>query len=264
MSTLSIRPINTGFMIIPKSAFLHDSVYPYFDFPDIQRGTPVFSFLVEGGDKPLLFDTGMSNTERAHKYHYLTAEQPEGMSIVDQLKTLGYEPEDIGYVVLSHLHWDHCYYMDRFTNARFFVHPTEIAFAQDPVPVFYKAYEHPVTGLTSPFSGLKLEPVTEGMEIIPGVSVLESPGHSPGHISICIDTASGEYICAGDSIMTLLNLVSVEPLHYAISPPGRAMNLVTAFKSIEIQKARAKSPDFLLFCHSTELLERVKETPVLR
>ena len=63
----------------------------------------------------------MAYTERADKYHHHGSYQPEGMAIADQLAKIGYKPEDIDIVVFTHLHWDHCFYMDKFTNAKFFM-----------------------------------------------------------------------------------------------------------------------------------------------
>jgi glyoxylase-like metal-dependent hydrolase (beta-lactamase superfamily II) len=264
MKNLTIRPINTGTMAISKSTLYHDSLYPVYNPPETQEETPVFCFLVEGGEKPLLVDTGMSGTDHAQRHHYPSAYQPEGMSVVDQLKKLGYAPEDIGYVVLTHLHWDHCYYLEHFSKARIFVHPTEIAFAADPLPLYYIAYEHPIVGIQSPYSGLHLEPVTEGEEVIPGVSVIETPGHSPGHISVCVAAATGEYICVGDAIMAHNNLKEVPELHYAVSPPGRATDFVSSWNSLKKLKSRAKSQDYLLLGHDKGMPERIKGSPVLR
>ena len=264
MSTLSVRPINTGIMAVPKSVLFHTSLLDIYHTADVQEGTPVFCFLVEGGDRPLLVDTGMSSTEWAHKYHGAASFQPTGMSVIEQLNTLGYKPADIGHVVLTHLHWDHCHYMEHFTNARFYVHPSELAFAENPLPLYYKAYEHSILGIQSPFSKVTLAPVTEGMEIMPGVSILETPGHSPGHIAVIVNTASGDYLCAGDAVATLDNFKPVEELHYSVSPIGLSINLIEAWNSLEKMKLRAGSPDRVLASHDVALLERIAKEPVFR
>lgn len=67
MSNLTIRPINTGFVtMIPKQYLYHHSTVAYYpDASDREEEYPVFTYLVEGGDKLLLVDTGMAYTERA-------------------------------------------------------------------------------------------------------------------------------------------------------------------------------------------------------
>jgi glyoxylase-like metal-dependent hydrolase (beta-lactamase superfamily II) len=265
MSDLTIRPINTGFMALPKHVYFHSSLNNvYADWPAVLEGGPVLCFLIEGGDRPLLFDTGMSKTEWAHQHHGTSSVQPEGMSIIEQLKKLGYEPGDIGYVVLSHLHWDHCHYIGHFSNARFFVHPVEKAFAENPFPIYYKAYEHPICGIRSPYSKVPLELVCEGDEVIPGVSVLDTPGHSPGHIAAVVKTASGEYILTGDAAASPDNLKPVDELHYIVSPPGVSANLESTWHSLVKIKERAAGPDRVLCAHDKTLLDRIAKDPVLR
>ena len=53
MSNLTIRPINTGFVtMIPKQYLYHHSTVAYYpDASDREEEYPVFTYLVEGGDK---------------------------------------------------------------------------------------------------------------------------------------------------------------------------------------------------------------------
>ena len=265
-SNLTIRPLNTGF--VPTNSFqyhFHHSVAPYLkDVKNEKVPLPVYVYLVEGGDKTLLVDTGMAWTDRANDYHHPGSWQDPGQDIESLLKEAGYECSDIDIVVFTHLHWDHIFYMEKFTNAEFFAHKREYEFALDPIPLYYKSYEAPILGVTAPFTGIDITTVEGETEIMPGVRVFETFGHSPGHMSVEIDCEDGDsYICAGDSIFVLRNLEPVPELHYDITPPGRFYNIVEAWKSIALQKARAKSKDHLLLCHDASMLERVKETPII-
>jgi glyoxylase-like metal-dependent hydrolase (beta-lactamase superfamily II) len=233
------------------------------DIPNERIEMPVFTFLIEGAEKLILIDTGMSWSERADKFHHPGSRQPEGMAIHQQLETIGYKPEDIDIVVFTHMHWDHIYYMEKFTKATFIAHETEYAFALDPIPLYYKSYEHPALGLVRPFEGIKVTTVKGEVEIVPGVRVFETPGHSPGHMSVEVDTKQGSFLCAGDSIFILDNLNPVSELHYDITPPGRFCDIIATWKSIELQKKRAKDRSFILCCHDRGLEERIKLTPVL-
>lgn len=265
MPTLTIRPINTGYVTtIPKDYLYHHSVAAYLKgIPNERIEMPVFTFLIEGGEKLILVDTGMSWSERADKFHHPGSRQPEGMAIHQQLEKIGYKPEDIDIVVFTHMHWDHIYYMDKFTRAKFIAHETEYAFALDPIPLYYKSYEHPALGLVRPFEGIKVTTIKGDAEIAPGVRVFETPGHSPGHMSVEVDTKQGSFLCAGDSIFILDNLNPVPELHYDITPPGRFCDIIATWRSIELQKKRAKDRSFILCCHDKGLEERVKLTPVL-
>lgn len=269
-NTLTVRPLNTGFVTtIPKQYLYHHSTIG--SRPDLADGRiemPVFTYLVEGGESLLLVDTGMAWTERASKYHHPGSFQPEGHSILERLAESGYKPDDIDIIVLTHMHWDHVYYLDQFKNAQIIVNETEYQFALNPIPLYYKSYEHPnlyqhaEEKIVRPFEGLAVTTVTGETEIMPGVRVFETPGHSPGHQSVEVDTKEGSYICCGDSIFILDNITPIPELAYDITPPGRYADIVAVWKSIEMQKRRAKSREFLLPCHERGILERVKEKPV--
>jgi glyoxylase-like metal-dependent hydrolase (beta-lactamase superfamily II) len=266
MSNLTIRPLNTGFVsTVPLQYHYHFSAAPYLkNIPNEKVPLPVFTYLVEGGDKLLLVDTGMADTERANKYHHPGSWQDEGQDIESMLKKAGYKTSDVDIVVFTHLHWDHMYYMDKFKNAELVAHKREWEFANNPIPLYYKSYEDSALGIEAPFKGLKVKVVEGETEIMPGVRVFESFGHSPGHQSVEVDCADGtSYICAGDSLFVLGNLKPIPELHYNITPPGRFYNIVESWKSIEYQKARAIDEDHLLLCHDVVMLERIKKTPVI-
>ncbi|MGI6618028.1 MAG: N-acyl homoserine lactonase family protein [Saccharofermentanales bacterium] len=265
MTTWTIRPINTGYVTtVPKQYIYHHSVVPYRkDIPDERIYMPAFTFLLEKGNQKIMVDTGMSWSERADKYHHPKSIQPEGMAIHEQFSQRGYDPAEVDAVIFTHLHWDHVYYMDRFTNAEFFVHQKEYDFAMDPIPLYYKSYEHPALGIRRQFEGFNFSFVKNEQEIAPGIRVFDTPGHSPGHISVEIETNSGNYICCGDSIFMWVNLDPVEELHYNITPPGRYADVISTWKSIELQKERVKSKEFILPSHERALEELVKKNPII-
>ena len=53
------------------------------------------------------------------------------------LRSVGYSCGDIDIVVLTHLHWDHSYYLEKFNDSRVLVHRREYEFAQHPIPLYY-------------------------------------------------------------------------------------------------------------------------------
>jgi len=265
MNTFKIRPINTGFVtMVPKLYLYHHSTVKYYsNASDKLEEFPVFAYLLSDGDKLILVDTGMSDTKRANEYHHPGSYQPKGMSIIEQLKKLNYAPTDINIVIFTHLHWDHCFYMEQFTNARFFVHRKEYEFAINPIPLYYKSYEAPQLGITASFTGIKMELVEGEQEIIPGIRVFETPGHSVGHQGIEVDTENGKYLICGDAVFIMDNLKAIPEIHYDITPPNRFANIVETWKSIEIIKNRAESMDKILICHDRTMLERVKNEPII-
>jgi glyoxylase-like metal-dependent hydrolase (beta-lactamase superfamily II) len=253
MKTYTIRPIVTGYTKTNKSTYIyHHSTHGFYDVEGFEE-LPVTTFLVEGDSKLIMIDTGMSCTEIAHKYHHPGSHQPEGYAIHEQLAKLGVNPADIDMVILTHLHWDHCYNLDKFTKAKFYVQREEYEFALNPIPLYYKSYEYPVLGLKPQFDGIKFELIDGEAEIIEGISVYPSPGHSVGHQTVVVNTAEGAYHCCGDAIFTNDNLKPVPQIHYSITPPGRFQNVVNSWKSIEDMKERAKEDRFILATHELSM-----------
>lgn len=264
MTQYTIRPINTGFVpTFPKQYHYHHSVHNFIKgIKDEKEALPVYTFLMEGNDTKILVDTGMAWTERASKYHHEGSFQGPGEAIYEQLEKIGMSCEDVDYVIFTHMHWDHIYYMDRFTNARFIAHQREYAFALDPIPLYYKSYEHPFLGLKRPFEELKVETIEGETEIIDGIRCFETFGHSPGHMSVEVDTRDGKYIIGGDSAFRSANFNAIPEIGYNVTPPGRFANIVEAWRSLEIQKERAESLDKILVCHEKQLLTRCEKEPV--
>ena len=263
MGTLTIRPLCTGIATPPGTTNYYEALRDFYN-PAAFMEMPAFTFLVEGGDRLLLVDTGFPSPAYARQNKLSKAPWPDDVTVIHQLKRAGFEPEDIDDIVITHLHWDHCSHMAHFPNARFFVHPKELAFAHDPLPMYYQSYLHPALGLKRPYDHLKLEPVVEGDEIMPGVTVLETPGHTPGHIALSVDAPSGEYLLVGDAILHMDNIKPVPSLHYSVSPPARNASLIDCCSTLEMLRARAKSTDYLLATHDIGLVARAEKTPVLR
>lgn len=264
MAQYKIRPINTGYTSTSKGLYLyHHSTHRYYKDLEGKVQLPCFAYLIEGEGKLIMVDTGMSNTEIADKYHHPGSVQPEGYAIHDQLAKLGIKPADINLVIFTHLHWDHCYNMKKFANARFVVQKKEYEFALNPIPIYYKSYEHPSLGLTRQFEGVKFDLVDGEKEIIDGIRVFPGPGHSPGHQSVEIDTAKGKYICCGDAIFVYDNLKSVPEINYEITPPARCANIVECWNSIVELKSRAKEREFILPCHELLVEKLVEKQPIL-
>ena len=97
----------------------------------------------------------------------------------------------------------------------------------DPIPLYYKSYEHPALGVTRPFEGCSFELVDGDVELFDGVRTLFTPGHSPGHQAVEVDTKDGTYILAGDAIFLLDNLKPIPDIHYTITPTSRFADIIS-------------------------------------
>ena len=150
------------------------------------QGNPAFCsvLLVESGDERVLFDFGHVGRRRR---------------LLSALADRGLEPADITKVVVSHGHWDHLQNADLFQNAHVFIHPAELRNLAAPPP----------TDLGTPrwakaiLAGLTVTETGEGDEVIPGASVIELPGHTPGSIGLTLSVDDATVVLAADAVPTL-------------------------------------------------------------
>lgn len=241
MTTYTIKPILTGYQYLDKG-----------NYATFRKGNgkvlemPVFAFLIEGNGHKILVDTGMSDTEHSVKYHH-DGRQEEGQAIHQQLKRMGVKISEIEKIIFTHLHWDHCFNLEQFPDAELIVSRKEYEFAMHPIPFYWASYEYPgATGLTPPFSG-RVFTLTDGeTEIMNGIWVIPTPGHSPGHVSVAVNTEKGIYMIVGDLMFLRENLEPDEEKGWSFTPPGRFCNILEIWKSIEIVKKRA---DFVIMTH---------------
>jgi glyoxylase-like metal-dependent hydrolase (beta-lactamase superfamily II) len=232
---------------------------------DKALNTPVTAFFVDGGGTRILVDTGMASTEISNSLHVKGSLQPDGYAIHDQLKKIGIQPQQIDIIVLTHLHWDHYYNIDKFPNAKLYVQKTEWNFSHNPTPTYYRIYEHPKWNRTPQYAGIEqqFELLNGETEILPGISVYPSPGHSVGHQTVVVRTKKGEYHLCGDLVFLYENLRPIPSLFYEISPPNRYVDLPAIWNSIVELKRRAGSEEFILPCHDPAMETLYRNNAVL-
>lgn len=240
----TIRLLNTGHQYLDKG-----------DYATFRNGhgtvldMPVYAFLIEGNGKKYLVDTGMADTQRSVKYHH-EGLQEEGRAIHEQLEKLGISTCEIDAVLFTHLHWDHCSNLEKFPDAQLYVSRAEYEFARDPLPFYWASYEYPpATGLVPPFEGRTFHLIDGETEIFEGISMIPTPGHSPGHMAVSVQTKSGIYYIVGDLMFLRDNMQPEAKKGWPITPPGRFCNMLDLWKSIETIMERADHTDFVLMTH---------------
>ena len=236
----TIKPILTGWQYLDKGLYatFRDGIGTILQHP-------VFAWLVEGGGHRYLVDTGMGSTEISQKFHHDGRQDP-GTTIYEQLNKMGIDCDDIEAIIFTHLHWDHCYNMKVFKKARYFVGDVEYAFALDPIPPYWASYEHEKAGLIPSYKGCKFELVSGEKEVLDGITIVPTPGHSPGHIAVSINTEKGDYWIVGDLMLVRENLQPDLKHGWPLTPPGRFSNFVELWHSMEKAISRA---DYILMTH---------------
>lgn len=132
---------------------------------------------LETSGKRILIDTGFGETGG-----------PESGHLIHHLKQAGIKPDSIDYVILSHSHLDHTGGLLKngapaFPNAVHLISEAEWLYAkQTPAsPQFH------ILSAVRPL--LKL--LTEDTELLPGLKLIHTSGHTPGHLTIELQTKDG-------------------------------------------------------------------------
>ena len=211
---------------------------------------PVMCFLVETPEHRILVDTGLPDEERATKYHH-NCEKRGCPQVHEALGELGWKCDDIDIVLFTHLHWDHVHNVDKFPAARKICTRAEIEWAYNPLPLYYRTYESPILGITSPIRDCHFELVEGECQIVPGVSVFPTPGHSIGHQAVVAHSKAGDIVIAGDAIFQMRNMEPNEAENWRYWVPARFVNAVDGWRSVEEIDKRA---DYVLACHDEGVL----------
>jgi N-acyl homoserine lactone hydrolase len=242
----TITPASVGTLTIDRSQLMWGQGF------GTKIQIPVLMFYVEGGDKRILVDTGCSAPESAAKYHYPFIRKPEE-DPTRALEAIGVNPSEIDIVVATHLHWDHCYNHELFTNARFFIQRTELQFAAAPYPIFANAYEAPTTGMIPPYSKTKFEVLDGDFDLADGLKIVFAPGHTPGMQCVVVNTAKGVYYIAGDNVALYENL---EGNRFGRPIPG--INFINLGDYYETFRRMDRLADHVLPGHDLKVLDQAR------
>src|SRR6202035_4758653 len=153
--------------------------------PSSPVGLQINTILVNTGDKLVLIDAGCG----VDKFQKTTG------GLIGNLAAAGYAPGDIDMILFTHLHFDHLWGISdhenaslRFPSAEFVASETEVAFwsAPDLVGKLPSAQKPLVTQTNLKLASPRLRLIKAGAEVAPGVTTLDTGGHTPGHMSVHI------------------------------------------------------------------------------
>jgi glyoxylase-like metal-dependent hydrolase (beta-lactamase superfamily II) len=129
----------------------------------------------------------------------------QGDPIVPALHKAGFDPATVDLVAVSHLHFDHAGGLltedgsRAFPRARVVAQMREWEIALDDNPRVVVSYDQPELRLVHPWA--VGDAVDGDREILPGVSVVETGGHSGGHQAIVVRGANDTVAFLGDLCM---------------------------------------------------------------
>jgi glyoxylase-like metal-dependent hydrolase (beta-lactamase superfamily II) len=206
--------------------------------------------LIEHEIGPILIDTGAGNKE-SEKFHDIYGVENRGehgpTALEDGLLDVGIRPEDVALVINTHLHFDHAggntvrerdgSIRPAFPNARHVVQRGEYAFATHTNERTAASYfPHNFVPLAE---ANRFDFIEGDREIVPGIRSVHTPGHTPWHQSLLIESDGERALYLADLIPTAAHLPLPWIMGYDVEP------LVTLETKRRVL-AQAQAEDWLL------------------
>ena len=162
-----------------------------------QPTAPVYGYVIDHPDGPIVVDTGVGFGNDFIDEVY----QPECVRLDGALGAVGIEASSIVGVVNSHLHFDHC-------------GQNPILYGTD-VPFFLQQLEVDEVERNRFYTDAEwaLPPAAKRLllggdfEMAEGVTILSTPGHTPGHQSVVVESTVGRVVVAGQAVWELEEFV---------------------------------------------------------
>jgi N-acyl homoserine lactone hydrolase len=144
-------------------------------------------------DKKMLFDTGNWGDRE---------------ELLSQLRLKGFDPQDIDTVILSHLHFDHCINLPLFPKAEVVMSEEAFKYAKSVrddlfIPEWIVDY---LLSIRKRVRFVKGDTVLDE-----GITLIETPGHTPGSISCLVRKGNLRVTLTGDAVKNAYEFVSGTP-----------------------------------------------------
>ncbi len=219
---------------------------------------PIPAYLMEHKKGVALFDSGMSLLVQRDKHRALGPLEPHfqvhfepGEEISGRLQSIGRDPDRMDYIINSHLHFDHAGGNALVPNARVIVQKREWEAGHVPELMeknYYdpRDYDHGHDML-----------LVDGEHDVFGdgsVRCIPTYGHTPGHQSLHLQTATGEVVLCGDACYLRRTLDEMRLPGIVADPDAMRLSLG---RLKELQKRGAR----IMYGHDPEFWKTVPQAP---
>lgn len=177
-------------------------------------------------------------------------DDPEDL-VINRLAVLGLGPQDINYLICTHFDMDHAGNHDLFPNAELVVqrHHYEVAPQHPRFRFFDMPWNTP---------GLRYRFVDGDTTLLPGIELIESSGHVPGHQSVLVRLhETGPVLLAADAIVGRDRLDPEPPPILQDMDHERAQASIHKLMAIATREGVA----LIVFGHDAEQWSTLKKSP---
>jgi glyoxylase-like metal-dependent hydrolase (beta-lactamase superfamily II) len=208
--------------------------------------------LIRASRKTIVVETGAGDKWDAKRRDIYAFEG--SARLPEQLAQNGVNPKDVDVVINTHLHFDHCGWDTRIVDGK--VRPT---FPNAKYIVQKKDFEHaknPTERDRASFMAENFMPVDEAKQwqliegeqlIVPGVSVVPAPGHTPAMQCVKLESGGKTAIFLADLVPTTAHLPLAWIMGYDLYP------LTTLENKKKILPQIAKNGWLAIFAHDPEI-----------
>lgn len=242
-----------GYEVIRKSGCLRGAPR------EILLAVPICAYLLETAQGFVLFDTGMASFRlrdpaEAHRafandtFPLPPVVLPEH-ELLPQLAALGVASQDVRLILLSHAHGDHTGHLSAFPGAEIVIQRAEHAAAFGPDGQAARNFDD--------YAGdaLRWRIVEGDAPVMPGLELLFTPGHRPGHQSALVTLPSGaRKILVGD-VVDLLENFEAEVIGGA-TDPAAALASLRRLKALSAETGAELVP-----LHDPDFVQRARRAP---
>ncbi len=179
-------------------------LHPHFATADGKMILSFQAFVLRSRGKTFMIDTCIGN-DRQREFDVFTNMQT---SFIQDLRTAGYPPEEISGVLCTHLHFDHVgwntqkvdgKWVPTFPQARYYFGRAEWAHWQHLRDTGgYHHVDHLVDSIDPVIDAGLVDFIDPDFQLTDEVSLIPTPGHTPGHVSVLIRSGGQQAVITGD------------------------------------------------------------------
>ena len=201
----------------------------------------VNAFLISDQDTYFLVDTGVGEGNGYVDEQF----DPVRRSLAAALREHDVDVQDIAAVINSHLHFDHCGNNALFSHTPTFVQRDELAVARKGAYTVREWFD---------FDQANLVALDGEHALTPNVTLLPTPGHTPGHQSVVVRTASAQILIAAQAAF------DAAEYNQGGAPAVQAHDGLEAAYTASLERLRAIAARCVYFSHERHLPQRAEDT----